>query len=331
MTDVTVRELRPYEWPAWDQWLALQAWSSPFSASWWLDANCRVFGGVPLLLGAFRGDQLEGGLALRTSETWPIRVVRPSYIYTPILIRAGGSQRPQQVLGAILEELERRRLIVRPLKCTTDMVDLRAAAWRGWELTASWTVLQSLKEWVVERAVSREELKQLRKSQRSGLVACVESCDADVLYDLRRQTVLRHGTEGTLTRSQFRRLMEAVGSHGMQVVVRDANGIPLSAGFVMQQGNQIAYDIWAGTCAAGLSQGAAVARYVFTLQELQRRGFEYFDWCDASYPGYSDFKLKFGGAMRVCLAVSREPVWFRPVASAHALLIRLEHALRARG
>lgn len=328
MTDVTVRALRRDEWGVWDQWLALQQWSSPFSASWWLDANCRVFGGYPLLLGAFRGDQLEGGLALRTSKTGPICVVRPSYIYTPIVTRAGGGQRQQQVLGAILEELEMRRLIVRPLKCTTDMVDLRAAVWRGWRLTASWTVLQCLKTWRVERDVSREELKQLRKSQRSGLVARVEPYDASVLYDLRRQTVLRHGTEGTLTRSQFQRLMDTAGSHGMQVVVRDAAGIPLSAGFVMWQGEQIAYDIWAGTSAAGLNQGAAIARYVLTLQELQRRGFAYFDWCDASYPGYSDFKLKFGGTMKVCLAVSREPMWSGPVTSAHVLLVKLEHILR---
>ena len=83
MTDLTVRELKQAEWDHWDQWLALQPWGSPFSAAWWLDANCRAFGGHPLLLGVLDGEQLVGGVALRIMDVGPAHMVRSSMLYNP--------------------------------------------------------------------------------------------------------------------------------------------------------------------------------------------------------------------------------------------------------
>jgi len=329
MRDLVVRELKQAEWNRWDEWLALQPWDSPFSATWWLDANCRAFGGRPLLLGVLDGEQLVGGVALRIMDVGPLHVVHPSMLYNPIVIGAGSAQHRQQVLAALLEDIARRRLVMRPLKCTTDMVDLREAVWHHWNLTASWTVMQDLKTWTLDD-VSRAELTKMRKAQRAGVTAGVEPPDADILYDLLRVTVLRHGREPSLTRAQFRILIEAAGVHGMQVVVRDVDGTPLSTDFLMFHGTRIAYGIWAGTSAIGLVKGAAVAMFVFILKELQARGYEYLDWCDASYPGYSDFKLEFGGTMTICLAVSREPQWLKALTSGRVRLSQLMRVVRRR-
>src|SRR5664280_779314 len=311
MSNLIVRELGQAEWNRWDEWLALQPWGSPFSASWWLDANCRAFGGHPLLLGVLSGERLVGGTALRIMDAGPAHVVRPSTIYNPIVIAAGGAQGRQQVLAALLEDMARRRLIVPRLTCTTDMVDLRQAVWHHWDLTAKWTAVTALRTWVLEKDVSRAELKQMRKAQRAEVMIRVEPPDTDVLYDLLQATLTRHGVEEDISREQLRVLVEGAGTHGMQVVARDVDGSPLSAGFVMAHGSKTVYDIWAGTSPIGLAKGASVARYICLLRELQARGYEYFDWCDASYPGYSDFKLEFGGALTTRLAISREPAWFK--------------------
>src|SRR5664280_1767890 len=119
MSDLTVRELKQVEWDHWDEWLAQQPWGSPFSSAWWLDANCRAFGGHPLLLGVLDGEQLVGGVALRITDVGPVPVVRPSMLYNPIVIGAGSAQRRQQVLAALLEEMACRKLVVRHLNCTT--------------------------------------------------------------------------------------------------------------------------------------------------------------------------------------------------------------------
>ncbi len=330
MSDLTVRELKQTEWDGWDRWLALQPWGSFFSSSWWLGAHCRAFGGHLLLLGVLDGEQLVGGVALRIVDTGLLHVVRVLMPYNPIVIGAGSAQRRQQVLAALLEDMTRRKLVVRPIRCTPDMVDLREAVWHHWDLTVAWTVMQSLKTWAPEKDVSREELKQLRKAQRSNVTVRVESPDADILYDLRRATVLRHGPEGSMTRAQLHTLVEAAGADGIQFVARDVDGVALSAGFVMAQGTRIVYDMWAGTSLAGLTKGSAVARYVFMLNELQARGYEYFDWCDASLPGYSDFKLKFGGTMTICLAIARGPQWLKALIPVHVLLLRLKGVLRRR-
>jgi hypothetical protein len=328
MTGPVVRELKQAEWDYWDEWLAAQPWGSPFSAAWWLDANCRAFGGHPLLLGVLDGDKLVGGVALRIADVGSAHMVRSSMLYNPIVVGVESAQRRQKVLGALLEELARRRLVVHSLTCTTDMVDLRQAVWHGWDLTASWTVITELKTWTLEGAVSRGELKQMRKAQRAEVTARIESPDADVLYDLMQSTMARHGEEQHLTREQLRILVEGAGTHGMQTVVRDVDGTPLSACFVMAHGPRVAYGIWAGTSPLGLTKGAAVARDVFRLQHLGEQGYEYFDWCGANLPGVSDFKLKFGGTLTTCLAIAREPRWFKTAFPVYAHLSRVRGALR---
>ena len=328
MTDLTVREVKQTEWDRWDDWLALQPWGSPYSAAWWLDANCRVFGGRPLLLGVLDEEQLVGGVALRIMDVGPVHIVRSSMHYNPIVIAAGSAQSRQKVLATLLEDMARRRLVVPPLSCTTDMIDLRQAVWHHWNLTASWTVVTALRTWVLQEDVSRSELRQMRKAQRAEVTARVEPPDADVLYNLMQLAMKRHGHEESLTREQLRTLVEATGVHGMQTVVRGADDVPLSAGFVMAHGTRVVYAIWAGTSAIGLTKGASVAMYVFLLKELQARGYEYFDLCGADVPGVSDFKLEFGGTLTTRFAISREPLWFKAARPVHMRLSQLKAVLR---
>jgi hypothetical protein len=328
MSDLTVCELGQSEWEHWDQWLALQPWGSPFSAAWWLDANCRAFGGHPLLLGVLDGDQLVGGLALRVMDVGPLHMVRSSMLYNPVVIAAGSAHSRQKVLGTLLEDIARRRLVVPPLTCTPDMVDLRQAVWHHWNVTASWTVVTALKTWTLERDVSRRERKRAEKAEHTNVTACVEPTDAGVLFDLIRATMSRQEQDVQLSKQQLRTLVESAGTHGMQTVVRSHDGSPLSAGFVMTHGTRVAYGIWSGTSKSGLAQNAAVARSVFVLKDLQSRGFEYFDWCGANLPGVSDFKLNFGGALTTRLALARGPAWFRAAFPVYVYLSRHKHSLR---
>lgn len=329
MSDLTVRELKQAEWDYWDQWLALQQWGSPFSSAWWLEANCRAFGGHPLLLGVLDGEKLLGGVALRITDVGPAHMVRSSMLYNPVVIAAGSAQSRQKVLGTLLEDVARRRLVVPPLTCTPDMVDLRQAVWHHWNVTSSWTVVSALRTWTPEKDVSRGELKQVRKAQRSEATARVEPPDADILYDLMRATMSRQGQDVRLTREQLRTLIEATGTHGMQAVVRGNDGIPLSSGLVMAHGTRVAYAIWNGTSTIGLATGAAVTLDFFRLKDLQARGYEYFDWCGANLPGVSDFKLNFGGTLTTRLAISREPFWFRAAFPVYVRLSRPKRVLRS--
>lgn len=331
MTNLTVRELKQVEWDHWDEWLALQPWGSPFSAAWWLDANCRAFGGRPLLLGILDDGRLVGGVALRIMDAGPAHMVRSSMLYNPIVIAEGSAHSRQRILGALLEDIARRRLVVHSLACTTDMVDLRQALWHHWDLTTSWTVVTALKTWVLEESVSRPELYKMRKAQRAEVAARVEPLDADVLYDLMYATMSRQEQYVRQTREQLRTLVEAAGTHGMQVVVRGVDGAPLSAVFAMAHGTRTVYGIWSGTSAIGLTKGAAVAMHICLLKELQAMGYEYYDWCGANLPGVSDFKLEFGGTLTTCLAISREPRWFRAAFPVYERLSQLKGVLRRHG
>jgi len=331
MTALTVRELKQAEWEHWDEWLAQQPWSSPFSAAWWLDANCRAFGGHPLLLGVLDEEQLVGGVALRVMDAGPIHMVRSSMLYNPFVIAVESAQGRQKVLGALLEDIARRRLVVPPLTCTTDMVDLRQAVWHHWNMAASWTALMALKTWTPEKGMSRTELQQMRKAQRARVTVGVESPDGNLLYDLMQQAMKRHRLEESLTREQLHTLIEATGTHGMQTVVRDIDGAPLSAVFVMAHSPRVVFAIWAGTSANGLTKGAAVAMYVSLLTELETRGCEYFDWCGANVPGVSDFKLEFGGTLTTRLAISREPLWFKVACPVYYCARRTGGLLKRRG
>lgn len=330
MTDLAVRELKQADWDQWDQWLTSQPWGSPFSSAWWLEATCRAFGGRPLLLGVFRGDRLAGGVALRIADMAFFHVVRPSMLYNPVVLGAASPRAGQEVLAALLEDIARRDLIVRPLTCTADAVDLREAVWHHWTLTASWTVLTPLRSWVAERDVSRDERTRLAKAERNGLEATLGVPDVDILYDMMRSTILRHGHDSSLTRDQLRILVEGSGSHGLQVVTRGPDGTPLSASLVMMQGPRVAFAAMAGSSTTGIKEGAAVVRDMTRLRELAARGYEYLDWCGANQPGIAEYKLNFGGTLTTRLAISREPLWVRAAVPVHAGLARIAGAMRRR-
>ena len=109
-----------------------------------------------MLLGVFDGEKLVGGVALRIRDVGPVHVVRSSMLYNPIVIAAGSVQGRQKILATLLEDLDRRRLIVASLACTTDMVDLRQAVWHHWKLMVSWTVVITLKIWTLDDALPAE-------------------------------------------------------------------------------------------------------------------------------------------------------------------------------
>jgi hypothetical protein len=208
------------------------------------------------------------------------------------------------------------------------MVDLRQAVWHNWDMTTQWTVMTALESWSVDGSVSKGERKMLKKAERCGITARVEPLDADVLYDLLTATFTRQGVKSYQNRRQLGVLIGAAGAHGMQVVVRDGDGVPLSADFTMAQGTRGAYGIWAGTSAIGLAKGAAAAMCVYRLKELQARGYEYFDWCGANLPGVSDFKLKFGGTLATSLSIARQPLWFKTAFAGYHQAKRIRDSLK---
>jgi hypothetical protein len=328
VSDLTIRELKEGDWGRWDEWLAQQPWGSPFSSAWWLDANCRAFGGHPLLLGVFDGEQLAGGVALRVRDAGPLKFVGFSILYCPVVMATRGQQRGRRALSILLDDMARRRLVIPSLACTPDMVDLRDAVLHHWGVTTRWTVLTALKAWSLDGSVSQGERKTLKRAARFGITARVEPPDADVLYNLVTATLARHGVRLPQNRRQLGVLIGAAGAHGMQVVVRDGDGVPLSAVFAMAQGTRTAYGVWGGTSAIGLAKGAAVAMYVLGLEELKAQGFEYFDWCGANLPGVSDFKLRFGGTLVTSLSIARQPLWFKVAFAAYHCAKRVRGLLR---
>ena len=323
-----VRELTEGEWNRWDDWLAQQPWGSPFSSAWWLEANCRAFGGRPLLLGVFDGEEQAGGVALRVRDAGFVHMVGFSIAYDPVVMAGRSSQRRQQALGVLLDDIARRRLLVPSLECTPDMVDLREAVLHHWDLRTSWTVVTALKTWTLESSVSRGERVQLRKAERLETMARVEPINSGILWDLVTATMVRQGVRLHQSKSQFCALIDSVGPHGMQVVVRDVDGTPLSSLLLMLHGPRTAYGVWSGTSTIGLSKGAAVSMYILQLQELQARGYEYFDWCGANLSGVSDFKLKFGGALATHLTISRQPLWFKAAFAGYHYARRIRGVLQ---
>jgi len=191
-------------------------------------------------------------------------------------------------------------------------------------------VLTTLRTWVPERDVSRDERARMTKAERNGLEACAEAPDVDILYDMMRSTILRHGHDPSLTREQLRILVGGTAGHGLQIVVRGRDGTPLSASLVMMQGPRVAYAAMAGSSTTGIKEGAAVVRDMTRLKELATRGYEYLDWCGANQPGIAEYKLNFGGTLTTRLAISREPLWSRAAVPVHAGLARVAAAVRRR-
>lgn len=329
MTNLTVRELQQTEWSRWDEWLALQPWGSPFSSAWWLEANCHAQGGRPLLLGVFEEGELMGGVPLRVLDVGPLHMTRSSILYNPIVLAEGSPRGRQQVLCTLLDGMCQRGLIVSSLTCTPDLVDLRSAVWKGWGLHAEWTVVNDLSTWSPAHSVTGAKKTEARKAARAGVIARVEEPDAGLLQMLMGETMGRHATKVRGTQDVLKVLLTAAGSHGLFIVARDANGAPLCAGFVMFHGSRTAYAVWTGNAAQGLAVNAPALRCITALQEVQRRGFQYYDWCGGNLSGVSDFKLEFGGQLVTRLSIDRSPLWFKMALSARSGFLTARRAVAA--
>lgn len=311
MMNLSIRELTEREWNDWDAWLMQQAWGSPFSSSWWLASSCSALGGSPLILAAFDGPRLIAGMSLRVAAMGPLRLVRPSPLYNPVILPDGSSRRRLLVLGALLDAIVQRRLIVPSLTCTPDTVDVRAAAWREWSVLPEWTVVNTLPGWSLEASCTRSLRMNVRKAGDAGITAAVEHPDAALLAGLMEMSMQRHGEGGRMTGRQLNTFMEAAADRALFVVARAADGVPVSAVCYMWNSRETAFALWGGSSPGGLSAGACSLAYATGLSELRRRGFQRIDWCGGNLPGVSDYKLEFGGDLVTRLCIAREPAWFR--------------------
>ncbi len=329
--DLLVRALPEQEWQDWDRWLALQPWGSPFSTAWWLDTSCRQLGGTPLVLGIFDGSKLAGGLSLRVKAAGPVHLARPFLLYNPILLADGSPRRQQLLLGSLLDELVRRRLILPSLTCTPDLLDLRTAVWKGWHLTPEWTVTNQLGDWSLEKSCERSLRADVRRARESGVTVRAESPDAQLLNRLMNASVERHGEANSTHAGLLKAYLEAAGQRTLFIVARQPDGTPVSVVCYMWSGAGTAFALWGGSSRAGLAQEASSLAYVTGLGLLQEQGFAHIDWCGGNLPGVSDHKLEYGGELVPRFSLSREPAWFRAVFAGYRGVRRLVVGLALRG
>ena len=94
---------------------------------------------------------------------------------------------------------------------------------------------------------------------------------------------------------------------------------------------QIVFETLTSGSDTGLVKSVAAVRIPAVLEELQARGYEYFDWCGANLPGVSDFKLEFGGTLVTRLAISRQPLWFKAAFGGYHYAKRIRNFLKRGG
>ncbi len=309
-----IEEIKENEWEMWDEWLVKQPSSTPFSTSWWLKTVCDIFGGFPrIFVMRDNKEEIIGGVGLREIRIIGKHIISPSNLslYMPIILSGGLDFRDiVDVSGQLGTFLKSKFDIIRSIRNTKELYDVRGFQWLGYDIKVSYTAISDLKNLDIN-AIDRSQKKQIKKAEREELNT--RPCDnIDVMWDIWNKTFKRQNISSSVSLSELKYLYQKIKDRnsGQGFVTFTKNEEPVSFRVCIWNNSNIAYDWIAGTDPSYFSIGASSFNVWTTLQYLKSQEFSVFDWCGANIQSIANFKLSFGAKLVPYFEIQCVPYWF---------------------
>jgi hypothetical protein len=265
------------------------------------------------------GQTAEAGAIVYWRRRGPYRqvVLPPMTQYSPLLLhtspRESDLHHRRSALEALLAALESRYHHLR-LFCP-DLPDVRVCQWRGWKTTPFYTYRLPLGEGDLFGAWSSSTRATFRK-HRTDYHVTEHPEAAPEIVSLCEAGYERHDRSLPVDRNRLLSLIGALHQNGQ---VRLFTAVPTGsecaeAGIAVLHDGRMAH-YWI----AGSEPGPAMTVLIgVLLEQLQKEGFEWFDFVGANTPSIAEFKRRFGPSL--------EPYYLLETSTRPEL--RLIHALR---
>ncbi len=301
---------------------------SPFSMPSYVRAAAEAYA----LAAAFHfvedGERDEAALVAFWKQKGPYRLgVIPAFMpYSPLLLRRDVKDHEvhdgTSALDYLLRSLEEKYHAV-SFFCFA-ITDVRAARWRGWDVTPFFTYRISFADYPGLSAWSKSGARHVfRKHEQEYLLRAADTLST--LVDLCAQSYERHaralpGGRAALLR-MLRPLHQSGALHVFELVHRESQQVEAAIG-ILQDGQTACY--WLGGSAPGPAMTVLLGKMVLRYQE---KGFASFDFVGANTPAIAEFKRKFGPTLTPYYHLER---FMRPELRLAHQLKQLLRSVRAR-
>ena len=311
---VEVRELLTAEYPAWQRLVAASADGSAYALPEYLDALCGAAGGRFRLLGAFRGEELLGGLALYQRHSRAGAYIGPRLLlyYLSPLVRGSDSRYPSQqtarqveVLGALADGVGKYGFGHGTLKCRHTVSDVRPFLARGWTARPSYSYEVRIADLPAAWARVEQNLRRLVDRAANQGVQFVEDDDFPSFYQLHRRTLDRKDAAVYLPEPAFRALFERLRSADLCRLyqARLPDGRSIGAQLVLTGAHPVSHTVSAAADPEYLAVGVNPFLRWKSFEALAALGYQANDLTDAALNPVTHFKGQFGGDLVTCMVL----------------------------
>ncbi len=308
---------RPLTEPEYDAWARLVAESpdgSPYSLPAYLDALCAAAGGRFTILGAFRGEEPAGGLALYLRDGPGGRWAGPRlllYYHSPVLRRAESkypsvrTSRDLETLGALAGAVTEMGLDAVTLKCRHTVTDVRPFLARGWQAHPSYTYVVPIADLGAQRGSVEQNLRRLiDRCGRDGMTV-TEDDDFESFHALHVRTLDRKDAQPYLPAEPFRRYWRGIRAAGLGRLfhARLPDGRVIASQLVLAGPHPLTHTVSAAADPEFLRLGANAFLRWRAFEALRASGHAANDLTDAALNPVTHFKAQFGGDLVQCLVL----------------------------
>jgi hypothetical protein len=307
----SVRPLVEAEYDAWARLVAESPDGSPYSLPAYLEALCGAAGGRFTVLGAFRGDDPVGGVALHLREGSGGRWAGPRlllYYHSPVLRRAETkypsvrTSRDLETLGALADAVAALGLDAVTLKCRHTITDVRPFLERGWRVTPSYSYVVAITDLEAQRGLVEQNLRRLiDRCGRDGM-SVTEDDDFESFHSLHVRTLDRKDTRPYLPPEPFRRYWQGIRAAGLGRLfhARLPDGRVIASQLVLAGAHPVTHTVSAAADPEFLRLGANAFLRWGAFEALHASGHAANDLTDAALNPVTHFKAQFGGELVHC-------------------------------
>ena len=328
-----MRELAADEDDLWREFVRTSPSGSAYSTRAYLDALSDAAGGTSLVLGAFRGDELAGGIGVYEHASRAGTFVAPRLLlyYNGFVLREYDTRYPSErstrdveTIAALAAALTTKGYGRLELRSRDAITDARPLLSDGWRVAPTYSFVVPLidleSQW---NRIERNLRRLIERAQASGLTLEVDG-EFDAFYDLHAETHERKSAPLYLEREAFRRYHAQLSEAGLCHLfhARLPNGAVAASQLVLV-GHHVTHTVSAATAAEHQKLGASPFLRWHVFEWLAANGYTANDLTDATLGSVSHFKSQLGADLAMSLVASRpESARFRAFAAARRIVGR---------